>query len=147
MAVNDDRFRPQGTVKAGRGLKRVEGDAAAGPPITAVPEDDLVASVPVKYMSSNYFIVRARGDSMINADIADGDFCVFQKDGHLDEGRIMLVQVEGTDDEPDVTIKRVFFRGKQIELRSENPAYPPMFYPAETVSLMGILVTTVTPDA
>jgi len=146
LSVNDEMVRPKRREKAACGLKRVEGNAAAGVPITAVPEDDLMASVPVKYMSDRYFIVRAKGDSMINADINDGDFCIFQKDAYLDEGNIMLVQVDGVGEEPDVTIKRVFFRGEQVELRAENPTYDPMFYPSADVRLMGVLVLVVTPE-
>lgn len=129
------------------GEKHVEGRAAAGMPINAIPDTETCVSVPAKYLSDNYFIVQAQGDSMIGANIDDGDYCVFQKNGHLDEGRIMLVQVEGSAEEPDVTIKRVFWRGGRIELHSENAKYPPMPYPADCVHLRGVLVDIMTPDA
>lgn len=129
-----------------KGLKRVEGNAAAGKPITAVRDGERVVSVPTKYLSDRFFIVCAQGDSMIDAGINDGDFCVFQKDAYQDVGRIMLVQIDGATNEPDVTIKRVFFHGDQVELRSENEAYKPMFYPASDVSLVGVLVAIVTPE-
>lgn len=129
-----------------KGLKRVEGNAAAGKPITAVPDGERFVSVPTKYLSDRFFIVCAQGDSMIDAGINDGDFCVFQKDAYLDAGRVMLVQIDGATSEPDVTIKRVFFRDDQVELRSENDAYAPMFYPLSDVSLVGVLVAIVTPE-
>lgn len=140
LSTNDENNRLE---SAEYGQKQVEGNAAAGRPITAVREDDLMASVPMKYMSSRYFIVRAKGDSMIDAGINDGDFCVFQKDAYLDEGKIMLVQVEGSDIEPDVTIKSVYFHDDEIELRSQNPAYDPMYYPASEVRIMGVLAHVV----
>lgn len=126
--------------------KRVEGKAAAGLPINSVTDADSLIPVPAKYLSERYFIVQAQGDSMIDAHISDGDYCVFQKDSYFDEGRIMLVQVDGSSDAPDVTIKRVVRRGKNIELHSANAKYPPMTYAADCVQLMGVLIDVITPD-
>jgi repressor LexA len=124
----------------------VEGRAAAGPPITAVPEDERRILVPVKYTGEQFFIVQAEGDSMTGV-IGDGDYGVFNKRGSFDNGRIALVQVDGPTDQPDATIKRVYRRpGGKVELRSENPKYPPMFYPAEEVVLMGELVAVLPRD-
>lgn len=135
------------------GLKRVEGAAAAGKPIAAAPDSDRSVRVPDKYLNSRYFVIRARGDSMVGANIDDGDLCVFDRNAYRDEGAIMLVQVEGYTDQPDATIKRVYFHlgsdwdgdDAQIELRSANPAYEPMFYPAREVSISGVLVDVLTP--
>ncbi len=66
---------------------------------------------------------------------------VFNKYGAFDSGRVALVQVDGPTDQPDATIKYVYRRpGGKVELRSKNPKYPPMLYPAEEVVLMGELV-------
>lgn len=126
--------------------KFVEGKAAAGLPINTIPDMETRISVPAKYLSDKYFIVQAQGDSMINANINDGDYCVFQKDAYLDEGRIMLVQVDGSSDDPDATIKRVYQNGWSIELHSENPKYQPMSYPMDSVRLMGVLVDIIAPN-
>ena len=126
--------------KPGRAWKGVEGRAAAGPPITAVPEGARRIQVPVKNTGEQYFIVQADGDSMTGV-VNNGDYCVFNKRGSFDNGRIALVQVDGPTDQPDATVKRVYRRpGGKVELRSENPKYPPMLYPAEEVVLMGELV-------
>lgn len=147
LSVNDDMIRRNDEKESEYGIKRVEGSAAAGAPITAVPDADMVASVPLKYMSDNYFLVRAKGDSMIDAGINDGDVCIFQKDGYQDEGKIMLVQVEGDGEEPDVTIKRVYVHGHETELQPANPDYEPMFYSTSSVQIMGVLALVVPPDA
>lgn len=120
--------------------KRVEGEAAAGTPITAVPEQDISVLVPEKYLSERYFVVRAQGDSMIDAGIPSGSYCVFTRDVTVDNGSIVLAQIEGPTDQPEDTIKRIFLHGKQIELRSENPVYEPMFFPAEAVQVSGLFV-------
>lgn len=120
-------------------LKHVEGDAAAGVPITAVPEDDLSILVPEKYLDSRYFIVRARGESMADH-IPNGAYCVFQRDAHVDDGSIVLVQIDSKTDQPDDTIKRIYRMGKDIELRSDNPAFAPMRYPTKSVRVTGVFV-------
>lgn len=127
-------------------LKRVEGEAAAGAPITAVPEEDSFVSVPEKYLDERYFIVRARGDSM-EGTIPNGACCVFQRDVPPTDGAIALVQIEGATDQPDDTIKRVYLCGKKIELRSDNPAFAPMFYPAQSVQISGVLVAVLEKSA
>lgn len=119
--------------------KRVEGEAATGVPITAVPEDDSFVSVPEKYLDERFFIVRARGESMENT-ILNGACCVFQRDVPPENGAIALVQIEGATDQPDDTIKRIYRHGKQVELRSDNPAFAPMFYPIQSVQIAGVLV-------
>lgn len=126
--------------------KGVEGKTAAGPPITTVPADDQRVMVPVKYTGEQYFLVQAEGDSMLGI-VNDGDFCVINKRGHYDDGRIVLVQVDGPTDQPDATLKRIYRRpGDRVELRSENRKYPPMFFPAEEVLVMGELVAVLRPD-
>jgi len=126
--------------------KGVEGKTAAGPPITTVPADDQRVMVPVKYTGEQYFLVQAEGDSMLGI-VNDGDFCVINKRGHYDDGRIVLVQVDGPTDQPDTTLKRIYRRpGDRVELRSENRKYPPMFFPAKEVLVMGELVAVLRPD-
>lgn len=129
------------------GAKKVEGTAAAGTPITAMPEDEASVPVPRKYLESRFFVVRAAGESMIGAGIPDGAHCVFNSEGHVDDGRIVLAQVEGPTDQPEVTIKRVYRHGAEIELRPENPAFDAMFYPAGAVRITGVLVDVLPPEA
>ena len=119
--------------------KRIEGEAAAGVPITAVPDGDSFVSVPEKYLDERYFIVRARGKSMEDT-IPDGACCVFQRDAFIDDGSIALVQIDGATDQPDDTIKRVYRKGHQVELRSDNPEFDPMIYPADDVQVAGVLI-------
>lgn len=127
------------TVKGREFHKRIEGEAAAGVPITAVPDGDSFVSVPEKYLDERYFIVRARGKSMEDT-IPDGACCVFQRDAFIDDGSIALVQIDGATDQPDDTIKRVYRKGHQVELRSDNPEFDPMIYPADDVQVAGVLI-------
>ena len=130
--------------KGTHGEKPVEGSTA---PINAIAAQETRISVPAKYLSSRYFIVQAQGDSMIGANINDGDYCVFQKDGCFVDGSIMLVKIDGSADVPDVTIKRVYKHADHIALHSENEKYEPMTYPPGSVQLSGILADVISLDA
>lgn len=148
VLASNPKLRQLGVSKGAHTVayRNVEGKAAAGTPRAAVREDDRQIVVPVKYTGEQYFIVQAEGDSMTGI-VSDGDFCVFDKHGHFDNGRVCLVQADGATDEPDAMIKRVFRRGDRVELRSENRKYPPRFYPVEEVVLMGELVKVLPPEA
>ncbi|MGN1005180.1 MAG: LexA family protein, partial [Aristaeellaceae bacterium] len=52
----------------------------------------------------------------------------------------ILVQIDGATDQPDDTIKRVYRKGHQVELRSDNPEFDPMIYPADDVQVAGVLI-------
>ena len=94
-----------------------------------------------------YFIVRAVGDSMADAGIHDGDYCAFDREADQDYGLIMLVQIEGMTEQPGGMIKRVYFHADRniMELRSANPAYDPMYFPMDEVTLIGVLATVLSP--
>lgn len=65
------------------------------------------------------FVFRCVGDSMIGARILDGDI-VFVKSGSVDDGQIAVVRIG-----EEYTLKRVYRGEDYLELRAENPAYPP----------------------
>ncbi len=65
------------------------------------------------------FVFRCVGDSMIGARILDGDI-VFVKSGNVDDGQIAVVRIG-----EEYTLKRIYRGEDYLELRAENPAYPP----------------------
>src|SRR5690606_38420934 len=68
------------------------------------------------------FCLRVQGDSMIGARIQDGDIVFVRRQPTVDNGDIAVVLI---DDE--VTLKRVYITEQGIILKSENPAYQPIF--------------------
>lgn len=70
-------------------------------------------------------VFRCVGDSMINARIFDGDI-VFIKEEEVSDGQIGVVRI---DDE--YTLKRIYHGPDYLELRSENPMYPPIIIRGE----------------
>jgi repressor LexA len=108
------------------------GHVAAGAPILAEQniEDHMLMS-PDMAQEGN-FMLRVRGDSMINAGIFDGDLVLVRPQQEASNGTIVVALVDG-----DATVKR-FERGNgHVKLVAENPAYEPIV--TTNVSLVGVV--------
>ena len=77
------------------------------------------------------FALRVKGDSMIGARIHDGDVVFIRRQDDVADGQIAAVVI---DDE--ATLKRVYHVKNGLQLRSENPRYPPMMF---TLSECGVI--------
>lgn len=113
----------------------IVGEIAAGGPIEAYQEVSDTMTVP-EMMAPNgdAYVLRVRGDSMVDAHIADGDFVVIRPQQTARNGDIVVAQVE----ENAVTLKRFFREKGRVRLQAANEAYAPMFYP--DVRIQGKLV-------
>lgn len=89
--------------------------------------------------SKEYFAQYAHGDSMINANINDGDLIIFQKQSEPQNGMIGCFCI----DENTATCKRLSISGTQIILLPENPAYNPIIVPVESFRCLGKLAFVV----
>ena len=85
------------------------------------------------------FVFSVRGDSMIGASIENGDKVVVDRARTPKHQDIVVAVVDG-----EYTIKRLFRRTGKIELRAENPAYPPIvFSQANELVIWGVVVGVV----
>lgn len=101
---------------------QVIGGTACGSPLHR--ELDEVIMAPADIDADRVF--RCVGDSMIGAHIFDGDL-VFVKTGEqVENGRIAVVRIED-----EYTLKRIYRGEDYLELRSENPKYPPIIIRGE----------------
>jgi site-specific DNA-methyltransferase (adenine-specific) len=112
-------------------LAPVVGMTSAGSFTEAIEEIDAwkPLSKDVETIADNVLIVRVMGDSMINADIKDGDLVVFKKTNEAVSGDIVLAQTpDGT------TVKRFISQYKPPRkfLKPENPKYPNIPFNNET---------------
>ena len=82
------------------------------------------------------FCLTAKGDSMINARIFDGDLLFVRKQDSVDDGEIAVILI---DDE--ATVKRVYFNREDgiLTLMPENPTYKPMRYMGSQLDRIRIL--------
>jgi repressor LexA len=103
----------------------VIGEIAAGGPIEAYQSAEEYQAIPdMLAPSGDAYLLRVRGDSMIEAHIADGDYVVIRPQQTARNGDIVVAQV----DENGVTLKRFFREEGRIRLQPANPAYPPQYY-------------------
>ena len=104
-------------------LWQVIGGTACGTPIHKEIEEETVLA-PADINADRVF--RCVGDSMVGAHIFDGDL-VFVKNGeYVEDGRIGVVRIGD-----EYTLKRIYRGEDYLELRSENPKYPPIIIRGE----------------
>jgi len=80
------------------------------------------------------FCVTARGDSMVNARIFDGDIITVKRQSVVEDGEIAAVAIGD-----EATLKRVYYIDNGIMLVAENPAYKPMVFIGEDCANVVIL--------
>jgi repressor LexA len=125
---------PQSTAAEAHMLPIV-GEIAAGGPIEAYQDASESMAVPdILAPSGDAYVLRVRGDSMINAHIQDGDFVLIRPQQTARDGDIVVAQVE----ENAVTLKQFFKEQGRIRLQPANPDYPAMFY--NDVRIQGKLI-------
>ncbi len=125
---------PQSTATEAH-LLPIIGEIAAGGPIEAYQRADETLAVPDVFApSGDAYVLRVRGDSMIEAHIADGDFVVIQPQTTARNGDIVVAQVE----ENGVTLKKFYKEQGRIRLQPANAEYQPMYY--DDVRIQGKLI-------
>ncbi len=105
------------------------GQIAAGGPLLAEQnvEDHLAVPEPLVAGSGEDFLLRVKGDSMIEAGILDGDYVVVHRQQTARNGEI-VVALAGEDEAADeATVKRFFREEGRIRLQPENSALEPLF--------------------
>ena len=111
------------------------GEIAAGGPIEAYQDASESMAVPdMLAPSGDAYVLRVRGDSMIEEHIADGDFVLIRPQQTARNGDIVVAQV----DDNGVTLKRFYKEKDKIRLQPANAAYPPQFY--DDVRIQGKLI-------
>ena len=110
----------------------IVGNVAAGSPILAEQniEDHVLLSADLA--KEGFFLLRVRGDSMINAGILDGDLVLVRPQHEASNGSIVVAMIDG-----DATVKRFERSNGHVKLIAENPAYEPIV--TSNVSLVGIV--------
>ena len=110
----------------------VIGNVAAGAPILAEQNVEEHMLLSADMAQEGNFLLRVRGESMINAGILDGDLVLVKPQQQATNGSIVVALVDG-----DATVKR-FERGNgHVKLIAENPAYEPIV--TTNVSLVGVV--------
>ena len=112
------------------------GTVAAGQPIEALPEPEYM-NVPDQLRTNRpCYVLRVKGDSMIDAGIWDGDFVVIEQRNAARNGEIVVALVNNTE----VTLKRIEQRPGKVILHPENASLAPLTYAPADVQIQGVVV-------
>lgn len=114
------------------------GEVAAGTGVLAQENVDEVMPLPADLTGDGeLFMLRVRGDSMIDAGILDGDLVVARVQSSATKGDIVVAGIPGDE----ATVKRFASGGAIVELEPANPTMSTMRFPADDVTLYGKVVT------
>lgn len=115
----------------------VYSNIAAGEPIMIDDENEGEFYLPGFWVKGreNYFMLKVKGDSMIGADIFDGDYVIIKKQSLAQNGDIVAVDLEGS-----ATLKRLSLKKGAAVLMPENDKYDPIFIRDRQAVILGIAV-------
>jgi repressor LexA len=112
------------------------GRIAAGSPILAEEDIEEILPLPTDLVGNEpVFMLRVRGDSMIDAGIFDDDLVVVRRQPDARNGEIVAALVDGEE----ATVKRFRREDGRVTLLAENPDYQPMVF-TEGVEILGKVV-------
>jgi len=113
------------------------GTVAAGLPLEVYAEQETVAVPHDMIRRGNNYVLRVKGESMIEEQIRDGDYIIVNARQTADNGEMVVALVDGEA----ATVKK-FYReaAGRVRLQPANPTMQPMYYPAERVQIQGIVV-------
>jgi repressor LexA len=119
------------------------GDVAAGTGVLAEENIEELLPMPEQFTGSGpSFMLRVRGDSMVDAGIYDGDYVVVRQQPEAENGDVVVAGIPGGE----ATVKTFARAGDQVVLNPANAAYEPMVYNGdgdEAVTIFGKVVTVV----
>jgi repressor LexA len=113
------------------------GYVAAGMPIEAVASAESIA-VPEALVSGkrDTYVLRVRGDSMIDEQIRDGDWVVVEDRRSADNGEMVIALVDGQD----ATLKKFYKENGRVRLQPANPTMQPIMVDPDNVQIQGVVV-------
>ncbi len=139
--VGHRRSAPSERVEPGRGIHSLPllGQVAAGGPLLAEENIEEYVSIPEPLArGGEEFLLRVKGDSMVNAGILDGDLLVVRRQQDARDGEI-VVALAGEDESADEATVKTFYRENgRIRLQPENDALEPIY--ASHVRVLGRVV-------
>jgi repressor LexA len=116
----------------------LHGLVAAGLPIEAIEQDESVC-VPEDMLTGHgpHYVLRVRGDSMIDDQIRDGDCVVVDGRDVADNGEMVIALVNGES----ATVKRFYREGNgRIRLQPANEGHAPQLYDENDVKVRGVVI-------
>lgn len=110
------------------------GKITAGSPILAVENIEDTFPIPVRYLeNSTSFMLKVKGESMINAGIMDGDYIIVKQQNTANNGDIVVALIED-----EATVKTFYKESDHFRLQPENSDYEPIIL--KELSILGKVI-------
>jgi repressor LexA len=119
-----ERYMPQLSANSNPAILNLPiiGTVAAGKPILAFEDIEDYFPIPSNFISGEGYILKIRGDSMIEDGIHDGDFVVVRRQQTAENGDTIVAMMDG-----EATVKRYYADSKRIRLQPANKDMLPIF--------------------
>ena len=111
------------------------GQIAAGSPLLAEENIEEHLAVPEPLGRGADFLLRVKGESMVNAGILDGDILVVHRQQDARNGDIVVALVGDDESADEATVKTFYREAKRVRLQPENDALEPIY--ATHVQILG----------
>ncbi|MEC7292788.1 MAG: transcriptional repressor LexA [Actinomycetota bacterium] len=116
----------------------VVGEVAAGTGVLAAENIEEVMPLPSDFTGEgDLFMLRVRGDSMIELGILDGDYVVASKQPTANDGDVVVAGIPNDE----ATVKSFSTRNDQVILTPANPTMSPMYFTANEITIYGKVVS------
>lgn len=112
------------------------GFVAAGAPIEAVAGNETIAVPEGLVGKRDSYVLRVKGDSMIDEQIRDGDFVIVEDRKSAHNGEMVIALVDGLD----VTLKKFYNENGLVRLQPANPTMQPLMLDPDGVQVRGVVV-------
>ena len=116
----------------------VLGNIAAGTPVEAIQNEVMRIPMPDNIeKNGEFFGLKVKGDSMIEAGINDGDTVIVKKADTAENGKIVVALI----DDNEAMLKRIRRKGKTVALESANRNYETKIFGPDRVKVQGVLIS------
>ena len=111
------------------------GYIAAGRPLDVDVSDEMITVPEHLTTRGENYVLKVRGDSMVDDGILDGDLVIIARRALADNGEMVVANVNG-----EVTLKRLYREGERVRLQPANSMMSPIYAAARDVAVQGVVV-------
>src|SRR6476469_996357 len=137
VEVVEDEPKPQRPTTDASGVRDLPlfGYIAAGRPLDVERSDETIPVPEHLTTRGENYVLKVRGDSMVDDGILDGDLVIISRREQAYNGEMVVANVNG-----EVTLKRIYREGERVRLQPANATMSPIFAPARDVAVQGVVV-------
>jgi len=118
---------------ASRGVPLL-GLVAAGRPIEPFPQEESIEVPTALLGKGDHYVLRVRGESMIDDGILDGDYVVVARRDRAETGQSVVALVRG-----EATLKRYYPEGGRVRLQPANASMKPLLVEGRDLTIQGVV--------